>query len=158
MHIMSHGYNKKCLDTRFNTQNRMDIAVASAAVMVRPDAGLIHPGDERGPAGRAHRRSDVRLGKARALRREAVEVPRGDRLFPITGKVRRHVINDDLQHLRFRGALGSRRAGSQQQEEAGEEKSRQRQHGKRSDGVERAAGSPRRWHQSGRLTILTSRM
>jgi hypothetical protein len=73
----------------------------TAAVMVRPDASLIHPGDERGTRRRADRSRYKGALKQHAIRRKLVHVGCLNRLLAIASKMRRHVLGDELEDVWF---------------------------------------------------------
>jgi hypothetical protein len=70
-------------------------------MLVSADAGLIHPGDQRRAACRAHGCRDERIAELRSLAGEAVHVRRLDCHFAIARKVGRHVIDDEPQDVRL---------------------------------------------------------
>ena len=72
----------------------------AAAMMMRPDARLIHPRDHRRPAARTHRRRHKSTGEARPAVSEGIDVGRGDESLTVAGKIRRHVVNDEPEDVR----------------------------------------------------------
>ena len=80
----------------------------AAAVLVGADRGLIHARDEGRPAGRAHRRGDVGAGETRAFLRQLIDAGGRDRRFSVAGETRRHVVDDEPEHVRTLGGVQCR--------------------------------------------------
>ena len=114
---------------RLDALGQMNLQLAApAAVMMGADGGLIHPGDQRRPAGRADRRGDEGAGEPRALRARA-----GPRAgvsisgLAVAGEIRRHVVDDEPEDVRAFGFAGE---GSEQRDaEEGENEMDQWFHG-----------------------------
>ena len=102
----------------------MNLQLALTAAMVMcPDAGLIHPRDERRSARRANRSGGEGVRKASSFPREPVNMRRLNQLLAIAREVRRHVIHDKPQNIRLlRGLIGGMQSGhlSQQQRDESE--------------------------------------
>ena len=81
---------------------------APAAMMMRTNRRLIHPGDQRRAAGRAHRRGDIGPCELCPLRRQFVHRRRLNQGLAVAAEARRHVINDEPDDVRLRRPCGER--------------------------------------------------
>jgi len=82
--------------------------VPVAAMLMRSDGGLVHPGGDRGPGSGAHRRGGERVGEADALRGKAIQVGCADQAVAVTAEIGAEIFGNDPQDIRARAF---RRAG-----------------------------------------------
>ena len=94
----------------------------TAAVVMSPDRGLVHPGDQSGPAGRTNRCGDEGLTKQRPVARESIDVRCFDQRLAVRGEIRRHIVDDDPDDIR-RDCLG-RRCGHKKTEKSSDHEGR----------------------------------
>lgn len=96
------GSLQECRE-RLDALGQLDAVLSStAAVVMRPDRGLVAARDHRRAAARADRRSHEGAGELRPFPREPVDVRGLDQALTVAGKIRRHVIDDDPEQVRAR--------------------------------------------------------
>jgi hypothetical protein len=80
---------------------------APAAVIVRANACLVHSRDEGGATRGAYRSRREGMTESGPFAREPIDIGRLDGFLPVTGKVRRHVVDDEPKDIRPDASRGN---------------------------------------------------